>query len=257
MEAMSQLRKATEREAAAHDAPVRRRRTREETKTLFLDAAADFAIDRIGDGNDNSYNLLASIRITDVLDDLNSRTDKPLNGAAMTTGAIYHIWPDQSAFQIELLAHVMNKISTPGASSIERQAFEMVASGASPTDIFRMVNDTDFEATASSPALFLALGLGALAPAQLVRDAQEEANLAYVASTEHLLSTLLRYAKRQLLPGRTIEDLIWATEALTVGYLLRWRTHPEIPTATDSQGSTARASAYVGLIYAFTEPSSE
>ncbi|MFJ7217804.1 hypothetical protein [Amycolatopsis sp. NPDC098790] len=234
--------------------PPRRRRKREETKMLFLDAAAALAIDRIGSEGDEPYNLLASVRIADVLEEINSRPGETTDIAPMTTGAIYHIWPDQAAFQIELLEHVMNKISTPGASMIERKAFEMVADGAPPEDIFRMVSDADFEATSSSPELFLALGLGALAPAQLVREAQESANSAYLASTEHLLSTLLRYAKRRVVPGRTIQDLIWATEALTVGYLLRWRTHPEIPVATDDEGSSARASAYLGIVYAFTEP---
>lgn len=68
-----------------------------------------------------------------------------------------------------------------------------------------------------------------------------------------LLSNLLRYSKRRLRKGHTIEDLIWAIEALAVGYLLRGRSHPDVPERKGADGWTARARANMGIIEAFTE----
>jgi hypothetical protein len=231
--------------------PARRRRTADETRRILLDAATRVAISQMSPLGNGVSNLLAGVRITDALAEVNAN-----HGLAtkMTTGAAYHIWPDQAAFQLELLEHVMNAISIPGADEIERSVTKMIAAGAPADEIFAMVADADFEATIASPELFLALGLGALAPADLVNQAQALANATYIASVGRLLTPLLHYAGRRLRPGRTLEDLIWATEAVAVGYLLRWRTHPQIPTAIDRNARTARATAYLGMIHAFTEP---
>ncbi|MGW2361913.1 hypothetical protein ACWCYC_34050, partial [Streptomyces phaeofaciens] len=133
-------------------------------------------------------------------------------------------------------------------------AFELVADGVPPEEIFRQISEADFRWTSASPELFLALGLGALAPVDMVRDAQAGANERYVSATDHLLTILLRYARRRLKSDRTMEDLIWAIEALSVGYLLRSRTHPDIPKRTDDKGWSVLASAYLGVVDAFSEP---
>jgi hypothetical protein len=238
------------RMARTAPAPARRRKA-DETRLILLDAATRVAIARVSPLGDGASNLLAGVRITDALAEVNANHGLTTK---MTTGAAYHIWPDQAAFQRELLEHVMNAISIPGADEIERRVAEMIAALAPADEILAMVADADFEATIASPELFLALGLGALAPADLVNQAQAAANATYVASIGMLLTKLLEYAGLRLRAGRTLEDLIWATEAVAVGYLLRWRTHPQIPTATDDKGRTARATAYLGMIHAFTEP---
>ncbi|WP_033289810.1 hypothetical protein [Amycolatopsis jejuensis] len=232
----------------------RRNRPREETRALLLEAAARVTIARVSPATAEDHNLLADIRITDVLAEVNRSVVGSERGARMTTGAFYQIWPNQAAFQRELLAHIMDQIAVPGANEVEKLAFELVADGVPAAEIFRQVNDSDFEATRTTPELFLALGLGALASPEMVREAQAEANEKYVASVDHLFSALLRYAGRRLRPDRTMEDLVWATEALAVGYLLRSRTHPDIPERSDSNGWSARATAFLGVIDAFTEP---
>lgn len=232
-------------------APARLRRTAEETRRILLEAATRVAIAQVSPSGDGLSNVLASVRITDALAEVNANHDLPNK---MTTGAAYNIWSDQVSFQLELLEHVMNAISIPGADEIERTVAEMIAAASPADEIFATIADADFEATIASPELFLALGLGALAPADVVNQAQASANATYVASIAGLLTNLLEYAGLRLQAGRTLEDLIWATEAVAVGYLLRWRTHPTIPTATDSAGRTARATAYIGIVKAFTEP---
>ncbi|MYS80348.1 hypothetical protein [Embleya scabrispora] len=232
-------------------AAQRRHRPREETRALLLAAAANLAIERTRPTASSPHNPLADIRMADVLVEVNRRNP---DGRKLTTGAFYQIWSDQAAFQLELMRHVMDKIATPGARQIEALAFGLVADGEAAEEIFRQISEADFRWTSASPELYLALGLGALAPVDMVRDAQAGANERYVDETDHLLSVLLRYARRRLRPDRTMEDLIWAVEALSVGYLLRSRTHPAIPERTDRNGWSAQASAYLGVVHAFTEP---
>jgi hypothetical protein len=53
--------------------------------------------------------------------------------------------------------------------------------------------------------------------------------------------------------GRSIEDLVWAIEALEVGYLLRMRIDPDIPLRPAADGESALAAAAAGIVEAFTE----
>ncbi|MGH8960403.1 MAG: hypothetical protein ACRDWT_04240 [Jatrophihabitantaceae bacterium] len=189
-----------------------------------------------------------------MLAEVNRDHDACNGNRAMTTGAFYQIWPDQETFQRELLAYIMDQIATPGSEEIDKLAFELVADGAPGDEVFRQLCDADFRTARRSPEIFLALGLGALAPPEMVREAQQVANEKFVKSFEHLFTTLMRYSRRRLRAGRTLEDLIWATEALQVGYLLRSRSHPDIPERADGRGWSARATAYLGIVDAFTQP---
>ncbi|MET4432176.1 MULTISPECIES: hypothetical protein [unclassified Mycolicibacterium] len=242
-------RAAIGRESAAPGNASRRRRPREETRALFLKAGTRVAINRTAEPTARDQNLLAHIRVTDVLGEINAG-----EAAQLTTGAFYQIWPSQAEFQRELLTHIMDQIAVPGGEEITALVFNLVAERVDSDEIFRRLADEDFRLTRESPELFLAIGLGALAPADLVRDAQRDANEQYVASLGRVLNGLLAYARRQLRPGRTIEDLIWAIEALSVGYLLRSRTDPDVPERADSEGWSARATAFLGMVEAFTEP---
>ncbi|MBL1110888.1 hypothetical protein JK364_00430 [Streptomyces sp. 110] len=243
--------KSTRTQPTGSRRPLRRHRPREETRALLLATATNLAIERTRPESAKLHNPLADIRIADVLAEVNRRNP---DEKKLTTGAFYQIWPDQAAFQRELMSHVMDEIATPGAGQIQALAFELVADGKAPEEIFRQISEADFRWTSASPELFLALGLGALAPVDMVRDAQAGANERYVNETDHLLSILLRYARRRLKSDRTMEDLIWAIEALSVGYLLRSRTHPDIPKRTDTNGWSVLASAYLGVVHAFSEP---
>ena len=101
--------RATKKSAAAKEAPVRRRRPREETRELLLQEAEDLLVERLAEGSD-SLNPLAAMRITDVLASINARLeDEP----SMTTGAAYQIWESQTAFQDELLDRIMRKVAVP------------------------------------------------------------------------------------------------------------------------------------------------
>lgn len=227
-------------------------RSSAQTRTLFFEVATAIAIERTGAQGGEGHNILAGIKVADVLAAVN-RQHGAARAKPITTGAFYQIWPDQASFQRELLAHVMYQIATPGSETIERLAFELIASGEGGDEVFRRICEADYEETLKSPELLLALGLGALAPIDLVRQAQEESNAAYLELMRRLLTNLLRYSKRRLRQGVAMDDLIWAIEALAVGYLLRGRSHPEIPERKAADGWSARARANLGIVEAFTE----
>jgi hypothetical protein len=86
-----------------------------------------------------------------------------------------------------------------------------------------------------------------------VAAAQSVANERYVAETGELLVAIVRYAGRRLRPGRSIDDLVWAMEALEAGYLLRMRVDAEIPLREAADGESALAAAASGIVEAFTE----
>lgn len=232
--------------------PRRRHRPREETRALLLAAATRVAVGRVSEESEESHNALADVRIRDVLAEVN-RVEEQAGASKLTTGAFYQIWTDQADFQRELLAHVMEQIATPGAREIESLAFQLVSDGVHADEILRAIGDLDFTESKRSPEMFLALGLGALVSADMVRRAQSEANARYLEMMTSLLDNILRYGGRRLRSGRSMTDLIWALEALEVGYLLRSRTDPEVPERPDERGWSARATAFVGLVHAFTE----
>ena len=91
------------------------------------------------------------------------------------------------------------------------------------------------------------------APSDVIAG-ERHANQRYLAATIELLSAIVEYSGRRLRPGRTIEDLIWAIEALEAGLLLRMRRAPEVPLRQDAQGFSVLAAAAVGVVEAFTDP---
>ncbi len=70
-----------------------------------------------------------------------------------------------------------------------------------------------------------------------------------------MVRRILRYAERRLVKVRSIEGLVWAIEAIETVYLLRRRTHPEVPNRSDRNRHTMVEAAVVVLFEGFTEPS--
>lgn len=220
---------------------------------MLLEAGARVAINRTVEDSPAPYNILADVKIKDVLSEVN-RTDVDGSAGKLTTGAFYQIWEDQASFQHGLLAHLMDRVATVGAEQVDEQARQMIDEGVAVEEILRSIIETDFRVSRQYPEMFLSFALAALAPGDALHLAQFEANRRYVRSLSDVILRVLAYGGRRLRAGRSIEDLIWAAEALEVGYLLRSRSDPDIPESQDSCGWSALATAYVGIAMAFTEP---
>jgi hypothetical protein len=236
------------------DGAVRRRRTREETRALLLDAAVRMVMGRIVGNGDGSVNPLADVLITDVLEEAN-RVLGAADPAArtMTTGAAYNIWPAQADFQADLLSRVLDEAATPGMERVRAATLNGLARHLTWQAVLADAIEVDYRESFAEPSMFLMIGLAALAAPGDVAAGEQRANERYVAETGELLAAIVRYAGRRLRAGRSIEDLVWAIEALEIGYLLRMRVDPAIPLRPDASGASALAAAAAGIVEAFTE----
>ena len=236
------------------DSVARRRRTREETRELLLAAAVRLLMGRIvGDGS-ATVNPLADVLITEVLEEANRALNAvDSGGRTMTTGAAYNIWPAQADFQADLLSRVLEEAATPGMERVRAATLNGLARQLAWRAVLADTIEVDYRESFDEPSMFLMIGLAALAAPGDVAAGEQRANERYVAETGELLAAIVRYAGRRFRAGRTIEDLVWAIEALEVGYLLRMRIDATIPLRPDADGASALAAAAAGIVEAFTE----
>ena len=240
--------RATKKSAAAKEAPVRRRRPREETRELLLQEAEDLLVERLAEGSD-SLNPLAAMRITDVLASINARLeDEP----SMTTGAAYQIWESQTAFQDELLDRIMRKVAVPWEVRAREAIAAAMAAGLPLMDVVAAMSAEDSQPR-ESVELSLAAGLSAFVAPKRIRRAERKANAEYVRVLGGMLEEMIAYAGRRMRPGLTVADIVWSVEALEVGYNLRERSHPELVRRTDAHGMPISVLAFVGMIETMTE----
>ncbi len=211
--------------------------------------------ERVAADAESPVNPLADVLVTEVLDEANrALTEADAAARKMTTGAAYNIWPAQADFQMDLMARVLDAAATPGIERVRRAALSALARQLPWQEVLAEAIEVDFSESFDEPAMFLMIGVAALAAPADVTAGERRANERYVAATVELLSAIVEYSGRRLRPGRTIEDLIWAIEALEAGLLLRMRRAPEVPLRQDAQGFSVLAAAAVGVVEAFTEP---
>jgi AcrR family transcriptional regulator len=231
---------------------TRKRRTRDETRELLLDAAVRVVLARSNGDHGASTNPLAGVRITDALEEVN-RVLRELDPDAteMTTGAVYNIWPNQEDFQSALLDRTMAAAAIPQIARVQAELERGLAAGADWRELVARCFGVDFEVSFDEPTMFLMIGVSALAAPNKIASTNEEGNRNYVAETGRILRRIIRHGGRRMAPGRTIEDLVWAIEAIEVGYLIRRRTNPEV-TARTARGHTVVQEAIIALVEQFT-----
>ena len=227
-----------------------RRRPKDETEKLILDEAEVLLISMIAN-NSEGLNVLAAVRITDVLKSINSNLAEDQH--PMTTGAAYQIWDSQVSFQDALLNRIMSKVSTPWEaefrSKIEVVFRQNLAWQEAVKEIFASAAvDSNWH------ELTLAIGLTAFVSPDRIRLAEEKSNIEYVRVLGSILNDLLAYSKRRLIPGFTIEDMVWAFEAASVGLHLRTRTHPELVNRAGASGGSLDSIMLFSLFTGMTEP---
>lgn len=237
------------------DGVVRSRRTRDETRELLLHAAMRLLTERNAGDGEAPVNPLADVLLTDVLAEANRemRTADP-GARKMTTGAAYNIWPGQAEFQMDLMARLLDAAATPGMERVRAATLNGLARQLPWRTVLSETIEVDYRESLSEPTMFLMIGVAALATPGDVAAGERRANERYVAETGELLAAIIRYAGRRLRAGRTIDDLVWAVEALETGYLLRTRVAPDVPLRQDAAAISALGTAAVGIVEAYTEP---
>lgn len=239
-----------------------KRRTKEQTRRMLLDSALRVLLAQssaaapAGASNANGApNPFAGVRITDALEDVNRRLrEADPSSSPMTTGAAYNIWPTQEEFQLALLDRILTDAATPQIGMVRAELEAGIAGNASWDELVTRCFGVDFEVSFVEPTMFVMIGLTAFGPVSRLVELDRHPNAHYVKDTAEILQRILRHGRRRLRRGRTMEDLVWAIEAVEVGYLLRRRTHPQVTERT-VKGRTVVQEAILAVVERFTEPS--
>ncbi len=232
---------------------TRKRRTREETRRLLLDAATRVVRARFQGDLEGSTNPLAGVRITETLDEVNRMLLMSDPAATpMTTGAVYNIWPTQEEFQDAILDRIFTDAAVPGINEVRSVLRESIEQGLDWRDVVARCFALDFEISFQEQTMFVMIGVTALGSSDRIAAQTAPADDNYLVETADVLQQVLEYADRRLVDDRSIDDLVWAIEAAESGYLLRRRTMPDVPLRTNASGRTAVQSAIVAIVEAFT-----
>ena len=231
---------------------TRKRRTREETKELLLDAAVRVVLARSNGDLDGSTNPLAGVRITDALEEVNRLLhERDPAAPQMTTGAAYNIWPSQEEFQQALLDKILLDASTPEIDRVKAELDLGLRQGLEWRELIARCFGVDFEVSYEEPTMFLMIGMTALAPPQRLSTMNRESNERYLAETGAILQRILEHGGRRMAPGLTVDDLVWAVEAIESGYMLRRRAEVDV-TDRRVNGHTVVQGAILAVVENFT-----
>jgi hypothetical protein len=73
----------------------------------------------------------------------------------------------------------------------------------------------------------------------------------YLTETGAILQRILEHGGRQMAPGLTVDDLVWAIEAIESGYMLRRRAEGAV-TDRMVNGTTVVQSVILAIVEEFT-----
>jgi hypothetical protein len=237
------------------------KRTAEQTRDLMLRAAVALIRDRALDAGDAAMSAaLAHVRLTQVADratDLIRSETGDLEALAITTGAIYQVWPSQADFQADLLIHIAEHQSrlVPGLPE-SLLSFEHASADSVPleetlrrtmTEVFRhMCDDPLFRVELS----FL---IGAGNPR--VREALAHRHAAFAPVADQAWQGLMdAYGLRPRPPFR-VRDLTTAAATYLTGALAMSVADPEsMADPAGEAGWNLTHRAILAIFRQFTEP---
>ena len=184
----------------------RARRSKEDRRQEILDKARELVIER---GTPERID----IRLRDVLDEL-----------GLTTGAGYHIWENQEAFQLDLAAEIARNVSFASllsagiAPDFERPALDEV----------KRMGEAYFEIFVESDNFYAALRFwGAKGLSDVVVDGILQGYTQNRGDWIEFFEAGLAWAGLELLDEFDIEDLATSVTLITEGAALRHRFDPD------------------------------
>ena len=169
----------------------------------------------------------------------------------MTTGAAYNIWPSQEEFQQALLDKILLDAATPEIDRVKAELESGLSQGLGWRELVVRCFGIDFEVSYEEPTMFLMIGMTALAPPQRLAGMNHESNERYLTETGAILGQILDYGGRRMAPGLTVDDLVWAIEAIESGYMLRRRAALDV-TDRRVNGYTVVQTAILAVVEDFT-----
>lgn len=231
--------------------PGRRQRSAE-TRRLLLQAGVDIVRSRVTQSGDEVVAAaLAHVRLTQVASRATElrRTDDP-RAPAVTTGAIYNLWPSQVDYQADLLLHIADIQATMTVDvEAARAGFEKAAAAEVPlVDVLRAVVEGVRQKYRENALFAVELGFLASSADPRVKRALHRRQDAYLASAEQAWQCLLDSYGLSLRPSYTSRHLAIAISSQFVGSVALWYGNPatdDDPAGEEGWGLAARSIAAI------------
>lgn len=234
--------------------PRRTRRSAEATRELMLRAGTRLAVDRLRDADeDAAARALAHIRLTDV-----ARVATALergegeDRGAITTGAIYQIWPSQAAYQADLMVHVLTEEPLPAEERLAARTLELIASGRPVRDMLAELAITAYRTARTNDIYDLSLLFVPYSRLPRVGEALRDTYEAQASAARPIYQALLMAGQLELREPWTIDDMMNAISSLHDGY--RIQEHSGAVDGESERGESVLAAATVAIFEAFTQP---
>jgi hypothetical protein len=220
----------------------------------MLRAGTKLAIDRLRDADeDAAARALAHIRLTDV-----ARVATDLergeghDRGAITTGAIYQFWPNQAAFQADLMVHLVTEEPLPDEGRLAARTLELIAAGGPVEEVFAEVAIMAYRIARQNEIYDLSLLFVPYSRLPRVGEALRQSYEEQATASRPLYQALLVAGKLKMREPWRIEDMMSAISSLHDGY--RVQEHSGAVEGDTPHGESVLAQATIAIFRAFTEP---
>lgn len=221
-----------------------RRRSREERRLQYLDAAADLLAERFRTATSDSAYALAHVRLTEVA-----------ARAGVSKGALYHVWPQQEAYWTDLLQAVFAD-AAPSGESYRRwlATVDDDEHGAEPTigELFDQV----FESRSTNSLVLTLMTLAAYRRDPSIHEAVERQMEGMSTLYLPLVTSILEASGRVLKQGVDPRTLVLVFRSVQDGLVFRHTYSPELFTPIELTGGSFGVFAVVleALLVYYSEP---
>jgi AcrR family transcriptional regulator len=183
--------------------------------------------------------------------------------AGRTTGAFFHHWRSQEAYQRDLVAYVLDPARISVVAEAEEGILDGLRSGGDPVQVLEDTARANFQSMRADPYIPLWHALWAKHGSDAgVHELLRTHIRSVTASVEALLDAVLTASGRRFRPPFTLEALAVAVTAVAQGLELRVAIEPDrVPMAPDRTGDGDAWDLYSTtvrtLFEAFTEPAAD
>jgi AcrR family transcriptional regulator len=206
--------------------------------------------------------LLREEPVGAVLSQLTARA--VVDRAGRTTGAFFHHWPSQAAYQHDLLAYVLEPVRIQSTGEAVDAVLGGLKGGGDPIRVLGEAARGNFESVRADPFVPLWHALWARHGSDpYVRDLLRE-NMQWVtARVVPVIEAVVEASERRLRPPFTADDVAVLVTALVQGLSLRAAIEPErVPVRSagdqdDDAGWDLVATTVTTLFEAITEPAGD
>jgi hypothetical protein len=180
--------------------------------------------------------------------------------AAITTGAIYQVWPTQAEFQADLLFHIaeLDAAFRPAIEEVTAIVAAAVAGRQPLQATLAAMIEASFSHTRDSAVFYVSLGFYLRSGNARVRQVLRHGDDEFVTAIGPVWQALLDgYGLRMRAPY-TLDDLSISIGAMLEGFALQWKRQPERTRDPLGEDGCSLPSRLAAMIFSqMTEPGQE